>query len=422
MPCQCVRPASRRALPAPVATPLASPRRHRRSAARRGRAPDSARRRSGSGSTAPAAADRQIAAPDGSSDRRGPRRRSARATAARRRRRSPRAARRLGRPVHRLARLVRRPHEIRRAHAHRRAMRRRMRGEDQAGVVGHVQPLVRVGRARVGALDAADVMAQSAARRRPQPERAVDVEPRPCRRGERRRSRRADRTRPVFTLPACAQTIVGPCRRDAARRRAHRASCAPDRRRRRAPPGASRCRASAARRCTDTCTSSPTTTRRRGAPCRPSASTSQPARRSSSWRAAASAVKFAMWQPVTKPTLAPAGSPSRSISQRAGHLLDDRCRGRHDVQAGVLIPRRGEPFGGDRRRQRAAGHEPEVARTRGGHEAWLGGARERVDDVRRIDRIGRQRAAERRRAAPRACVVRPDRTLGARRDVGARDR
>ena len=51
-----------------------------------------------------------------------------------------------------------------------------------------------------------------------------------------------------------------------------------------------------------------------GEPFSPSASTSHPDRRSISWRAAASAVKFAMWQPVTKPTLADEGRPSRSSS------------------------------------------------------------------------------------------------------------
>ncbi len=67
----------------------------------------------------------------------------------------------------------------------------------------------------------------------------------------------------------------------------------------------------------ETCTSSPTTTVIRGARCRPSRSTSQPARRSTSWRAAARQVKLAMWQPVTKPTVAVAGRPSSSSTQPA---------------------------------------------------------------------------------------------------------
>ena len=43
--------------------------------------------------------------------------------------------------------------------------------------------------------------------------------------------------------------------------------------------------------------------------------TSQPARRSTSSRAAARQVKLAIVPPVTKPTALPAGSPSRSSSQ-----------------------------------------------------------------------------------------------------------
>ena len=54
-----------------------------------------------------------------------------------------------------------------------------------------------------------------------------------------------------------------------------------------------------------------------GAPCRPSASTSQPSRRSTSWRAAASAVTLAMCAPVTNPTLAWSGRPSASRIHRA---------------------------------------------------------------------------------------------------------
>src|SRR5207253_68744 len=55
-----------------------------------------------------------------------------------------------------------------------------------------------------------------------------------------------------------------------------------------------------------TCTSSPTTTVMGGAPNNPSASTSHSARSRRAWRAAASAVKFAIVAPVTKPPPHPA--------------------------------------------------------------------------------------------------------------------
>ena len=59
--------------------------------------------------------------------------------------------------------------------------------------------------------------------------------------------------------------------------------------------------------------SSPATTVTGGAPKSPRASTSHPACRSTSWRAAARQVKFAIWQPVTKPT---EDSRGRSASSR----------------------------------------------------------------------------------------------------------
>ena len=65
------------------------------------------------------------------------------------------------------------------------------------------------------------------------------------------------------------------------------------------------------------CASAPTITSMAGAPNRPSFSTSQPARRSSSLRAAARPTKFAMVAPVTNPTDALRGKSSSSRSQLA---------------------------------------------------------------------------------------------------------
>ncbi len=66
-----------------------------------------------------------------------------------------------------------------------------------------------------------------------------------------------------------------------------------------------------------TCASSPITTSSSGAEKSPRASTSQPSRARSAWRAAASAVKFASVAPVTKPPAVPAGSASASTIQRS---------------------------------------------------------------------------------------------------------
>jgi hypothetical protein len=70
-------------------------------------------------------------------------------------------------------------------------------------------------------------------------------------------------------------------------------------------------------RSTVACRSSPASTVIRGAPTSPSASTSQPTRRSTACRAAARPTVLATWPPVTKPVDTSAGSRSSSTSQRA---------------------------------------------------------------------------------------------------------
>ena len=67
--------------------------------------------------------------------------------------------------------------EVRRCVLHRGGMGIRVRAERDAAVVGHVQPLVPVRRPRVGLGVARDEVAERRARRRPQPERPVDVHP-----------------------------------------------------------------------------------------------------------------------------------------------------------------------------------------------------------------------------------------------------
>ncbi len=257
-----------------------------------------------------------------------------------------RAPRRLRRPVHRLARLVRRSHQVGGADAHRRAMRRRMRGEHQPGVVGHVQPLVRVGRAGVGALDAADVVAQRIACRRPQAERAIDVQPRAVRRGEIgdgvdriERARvhvaglRADNRRAALRLQRRGQRIrlhpaliVG-CD-------AHQLARAESDQPQRADRGRvhfvadhhahARCALQAIR--LDV----------------PAGAAQQLVARG---RERGEVRHVATGDEAD----AGAGGQSEELEQPAPRgLLDDRRRGRHHVEAGVLIPRRSEPLGGDR--------------------------------------------------------------------------
>ena len=56
-------------------------------------------------------------------------------------------------------------------------MRRRIGDDRKTRVVGDVEPLVRVGRPRIGGLDAFHLRSQFRNRRRPETERAIDVDP-----------------------------------------------------------------------------------------------------------------------------------------------------------------------------------------------------------------------------------------------------
>ena len=125
------------------------------------------------------------------------------------------------------------------------------------------------------------------------------------------RAARRSSQAPVFTFPACRQTIVGPSPVFRARSSMSIAPCGP------ASTGSTaRVPKPSSRRARSTvaCRSSLATTRTRGAPPSPSRSTSQPASASTWWRAAASPTVFAACPPVTKPAEAVAGRPSRSFS------------------------------------------------------------------------------------------------------------
>ena len=67
--------------------------------------------------------------------------------------------------------------EIARLHIHRAAVRGFIANNGEAAVIGGLQPLVPVGRPRIGAFDPIEQVAMPLARPRPQPERAINVEP-----------------------------------------------------------------------------------------------------------------------------------------------------------------------------------------------------------------------------------------------------
>jgi hypothetical protein len=75
-------------------------------------------------------------------------------------------------------------------------------------------------------------------------------------------------------------------------------------------------------------------------------------------------------------------------------LLDDRRCGCRKQEARVLVPGGDEPVGSERRRQRPADHEAEVAPRAHRREAGLGVARKPLDDLELGSRLLGQRAAE----------------------------
>ena len=174
----------------------------------------------------------------------------------------------------------------------------------------------------------------------------------------------------MFTLPACRHTI-GPLVERGQSVGAH-APLSVDRHALDAPACRGRgWRAPSAR---STCTSSPTTTRSGGAPKRPFASTSQPWRARSAWRAAPSPLRLAVVAQVTKPTPVLGGQAEhvdepgdRRVLERGGHR-------RGDAQARRSGPTPREPARGRGRGQRPADDEAEEPRSRRGE----GGGRTHV--------------------------------------------
>ena len=89
------------------------------------------------------------------------------------------------------------------------------------------------------------------------------------------------------------------------------------------------------------------------------------------------------------------GRQAQQVAHPAGSdLVRDRQRRRRLVDARVLVPRRRQPVGRDRHRQRTPDHEPEVARTGGSHQPRLDVARQVLDHRSRILTFVAQRPGE----------------------------
>ena len=85
----------------------------------------------------------------------------------------------------------------------------------------------------------------------------------------------------------------------------------------------------------------------------------------------------------------------------AHDLLDDRRRRPAHVEAGVLVPRRREPVARQRGWQAAADHEAEIPAARNRDDARVGGGRELLHDLLRLERLLLERYAQ-----PRTQLVR----------------
>ncbi len=113
-----------------------------------------------------------------------------------------------------------------------------------------------------------------------------------------------------------------------------------------------------------TCVPAWVTTVTGGAPCRPCRSTSQPAARQHAVAGGGQGREVGHRGAGHEPDARAGGQAEQLDQPAAGDLLGDRGRRREDVQAGVLVPGRGQPVGAERGRQAAADHEAEVARAR----------------------------------------------------------
>ncbi len=272
-------------------------------------------------------------------------------------------------------------------------MRVGVRAEGDPAVVRHVQPLVRVGRPGVRALRAGRERPQRRRRRGPQPERAVDVEPRAglrrrvgdrvevvARAGVHLAELGAHDRRPAAGGELGAQRVdeqpplaVGGNLADAARAEPDEPERAAER------PVPLRAGEHADRRRTDEPVALDVVADR---------AEDVVARGGERGRVRELASGHERERRVRR-------DPEQVLQPAAGDLLDDRRRGRRQREPGVLIPRRGEPVGGERSGQRTPDHEPEVPPAPHLREPGLDVARERLDHLDRVGRPVRERQVER---------------------------
>ena len=184
-------------------------------------------------------------------------------------------------------------------------MRRRVRDDHHAAVVGNVEPLVASVAHESARLDASQHVPTAGAAAAHNPNAPSMWSQAPCR-ARRGQISRADRTRRCSRSPPARRRSSGPVagERRAERVGPHTPLVVGSRTRTIVPAAERQSVVQAWRRSTSALRHPPDVNR--GAPWRPIASTSHPARRSTSWRAAASAVTLAMC--------------------RAGHEPDARCR------------------------------------------------------------------------------------------------
>ena len=272
------------------------------------------------------------------------------------------------------------------------AVRLRAGAEHDPAVVGNVQPFVPVGRPRVRPLGAVDQVREARARRRPQPKA-----PSTCSQAPAASAASAIAWKSVERAGVHLAGLRADDRRAVVRRRAPRG----------ARPGASalvvgrdpldRARAEAdeaSARGKVECAFSPAKTRIGGAPVRPFSSTSQPTSASTWLRAAAIAVACAIWVPVTNANDCARGMPQEVDEPLAGDLLGDRAPQGRRRTGRVLVPGRGQPVGGQRRRDGTADDEAEVARRPGSRPPPRCPPRRVGDDLARR-RSGRQEPGRR---------------------------
>jgi hypothetical protein len=305
---------------------------------------------------------------------------------------APGAARRLGHPVVRIALAAGRLHVVRRAERHRRVVGVRVRAEREPRVVRDVEPLVAVGRPRVGPVDATEQVPAGGVGRRPQAEGPVDMEPAAVRpdevgdlddRVEGARvdvaRLRADERGPVDARQDLRQCIGAHAPLVVGRHTGHAVA-----------PEAEHLERDVDRdvgllahhdrhiRCAEQAVALDI----------PAGALEQrvASRRERRERGHG--------RPGGEPCGHAGGQPEEFRGPLGGRLLGHRRGWAQDVQPRVLVPGRGQPVGGQRSRQAPADHEAEVAWPGGRNDARVGVARQCGHRVGGVLALLRQRAEE----------------------------